>query len=574
MSVLAVDTGYSCNAFCGFCPQLAYRGDRRPPIPIDLDTETLEARIRWGAEQGYREIGFSGGEPTIRPDFLSMVRLARRLGYRRIAVTTNGMMFGYRKFAERALDAGLNAINVSLHGPDAKRHDAMMRTPKCFEMAMRGLDNVQRHREATGMHVDLMSMSLGCREVVPHFPEIVRLAGEKGVTLHMIQPYILSLGNTHLARRYFASYEAVAQAIREAVPVARRHGGHIKLFNTPPCLLWDVSDDLERQHKPLTKYKEFDGGEAEDGRVSFVQHGRRTTSGFFRVPDCRTCPEPCDGFRIEYIPQRHLRDRILEALEAHHGREGSRGLLRLGGLELLAPDTLDDVLACVRERHRGRLVVHTAAIGRAHHEQYGLFHRHGADEICFSVRPPVMVEDLQEEGGDVHGNLEEVFRGLEALGELRDADGHGPDVSALLDALDLADSTDLPGRLRERGVESFLLYAFLPLGERWPGLRILEQPLDDRLTVLDDPPRARLVEQVLDAGARVRFLGRPGRRQIPGTGRAVEVVDLHRGFLRHDGTSIAGDLVSAWAIWPWARVLWREELGASDGLCVRERPGE
>src|SRR5262249_4333716 len=125
--VLSIETGFSCNAYCGFCPQLNYRDDFKddPTVALDLTTDQIRERLRYGAQNGYTQVGFSGGETTIRKDLLELVAYARRLGYERIGITTNGFMLAYLDFTLKLVAAGLSSVNVSVHGNTAKLNDAM-----------------------------------------------------------------------------------------------------------------------------------------------------------------------------------------------------------------------------------------------------------------------------------------------------------------------------------------------------------------------------------------------------------------------------------------------------------------
>ena len=74
--LLSIETGFTCNSRCQYCTQLDYR-----VIPqadqLDLTTEQIRTRIVWAKNNGHDELGFSGGEPTIRPDFLDLIAFAR-----------------------------------------------------------------------------------------------------------------------------------------------------------------------------------------------------------------------------------------------------------------------------------------------------------------------------------------------------------------------------------------------------------------------------------------------------------------------------------------------------------------
>ncbi|MGM0575823.1 MAG: radical SAM protein [Myxococcota bacterium] len=536
--VLSIETGYSCNALCGFCPQLRYRGELEPSFPLDLTTEQIRERIRWGAERGAKHLGFSGGEPTIRDDFIDLVRYGKDLGYERIAVTTNGMMLGYKGYARRIVEAGLDTVNVSIHGPDAKSHNAMMRAPYSFEMAMRGLDNLQHLRERKGRRIDVMQMSLASPQVLEHFPEIVRITGEKGARQHMIQPFTFSKGNTHLAHLYLASYEQIAEAIREASAVAERHGGHVKLFNTPVCLLWDIEDRLERQWKKLSVFREFENDDAGELHLDVQQQQRETPGGFFRIQDCKTCPEPCNGFRAEYYPQ----DRMLEEMDAavaeHVAAHGTRELW-FGGIETLAPDRLDALLGRIRDRGVERLTVFTAAIGRTYHEQYDIFARRGVDEVCFVAYPPKAMSDNGDRHQS-HGNEEDLAYGLR---KLRRASGvGGPQVSLMMQIREPRVHEDLLERFVEAGVGRLWLY----------GSVSHEGGESRHLQDLDAGEQAE-VERVKAAmeprGVEVRVAGRSGTSKP----WSVPVVDPKPRFVRHRWASREMSWI-AWSAPLWARV--------------------
>lgn len=79
---------------------------------------TLAERRALGDERaGFRPlIAFSGGEPLLYKDCVSLVRhiKARRLP---CIVLTNGVLLG--RHAEGLVESGLDAIAVSLDGPEA-----------------------------------------------------------------------------------------------------------------------------------------------------------------------------------------------------------------------------------------------------------------------------------------------------------------------------------------------------------------------------------------------------------------------------------------------------------------------
>ena len=113
---------FDCNDHCVFCLDSdAHDGDMR-------DRDDVKRQILEGRRAGATRLILSGGEPTIHPNYVDFVRLGRQAGYPKIQTVTNGRMFSYGDFLERCLDAGLSEITFSLHGPNAKVHDALVGT--------------------------------------------------------------------------------------------------------------------------------------------------------------------------------------------------------------------------------------------------------------------------------------------------------------------------------------------------------------------------------------------------------------------------------------------------------------
>ncbi|HBA61997.1 MAG TPA: hypothetical protein DCZ92_14515 [Elusimicrobia bacterium] len=130
--------GYQCNNRCVFCINSGKR-DIKPKTIFELRLEIKEAAAR-----GCDYLEFAGGENTINPDFFRLVAFARRSGFKRVAIATNGRLFSYPAFARAAVDSGLSEIIFSIHGPDARVHDALTRVEGSFRQLLKGIENVRK----------------------------------------------------------------------------------------------------------------------------------------------------------------------------------------------------------------------------------------------------------------------------------------------------------------------------------------------------------------------------------------------------------------------------------------------
>lgn len=95
-----------CNFNCPYCRGL--RSEFQGDIPYARARNIL---IQW-ANQGLKNVRFSGGEPMLYPHLKSLVMRACELGIERIALSTNGS-FPLAKYLE-LVNAGVNDFSISL----------------------------------------------------------------------------------------------------------------------------------------------------------------------------------------------------------------------------------------------------------------------------------------------------------------------------------------------------------------------------------------------------------------------------------------------------------------------------
>lgn len=438
--LLTIETGFTCNSRCRYCTQLDYR-----VIPqadkLDLATDEIKERIRYAAEGGYDQVGFSGGEPTIRPDFVELIAYAKSHGFRRIGVTSNGRMFAYRSFTEAAMRAGLDGFTFSLHGSTPELHDRIANAKGALEQALAGLRNISAVRKAFGLQAHLMNNQILLPENVHEIGAMVELLAPLGVHLFMIQPFISQRSNSDEIGRFFVPYDDVVASVRAALPSLRRHKARVKPYNVPNCLLTPLgSDVVEAQFYGIKPFREYEKDAPGEFRAFKVRQ-------WFRVDACATCKEVCPGFRVEQTPQSQLVDEVVAGARAHIAglpTTSPQPSPIFAGTELLTPASL-------------RAAIHgVAALGAPAAWMTGLCERSERKEIAEAVA------DLCEDGSLAEvvlvgspmdqrflaqrvlekGNLEELRQGLALLGEVREAGRRIPRLRLLLnigDAVRLLD---------------------------------------------------------------------------------------------------------------------------------------
>jgi len=379
--LLTIETGLACNNHCEFCPQRVIRGFGTGPV--ELGTGELKRRIDRAREDGFDEVAFSGGEPSIRKDLVEVVGYARSRGFERVFITTNGRMFAYRDLATRVIEAGLTGVSVSLHGPNAEVHDALTGSPGSFEQAVKGLVNLHEAASRMDRRLDTSTVTLVVPHNLPLLKEILELAGQLGAGLHIVQPFVLSRENLDRADEFILPVEDIVKGLERALAGGLPHGGRVKPYNIPPCLLEHLGDVIEPQTYSLKTFREFENDVGS-------RDGRRPEGQFYWTEQCDDCKQLCPGFRIEHLPESDATGMILEAA-AHTLRAAPCGEVTLGSLDLLTREGLKEVFKGVREQGAGRVRVIWGGFGRVDTAGLvGACRETGVEEICLLAYPEMV----------------------------------------------------------------------------------------------------------------------------------------------------------------------------------------
>lgn len=136
-ATLFLRVGLACNSRCYMCAGTWMN-------QVNLTTDQILSKLQRGRKEGLREVIFSGGEPTVRRDIISLVQSARDLGYRSIILQTNARRLAQADLTEQLYAAGVTRYVVSLHGHTSKINDSITRVSGSFEQTIKGIHNIQK----------------------------------------------------------------------------------------------------------------------------------------------------------------------------------------------------------------------------------------------------------------------------------------------------------------------------------------------------------------------------------------------------------------------------------------------
>ncbi len=204
----------ACNNACAFCPQ---QEARTSPGGGFFSSEAIQDRLREAARLD-KTVALVGGEPTLHPELFAFARLAREAGAEALVVQTNGRRLAYSSYARGLVEAGVTAVDISLHGTTAVMHEFHTRTAGSFAQTLTGI-GVAR---GAGLRVGVTCVLT--RSNYRHAPELVRLAAARGARAVQFAPAQQLPGGATLAPSLRPPAEMARPYLGEASRVARALG--------------------------------------------------------------------------------------------------------------------------------------------------------------------------------------------------------------------------------------------------------------------------------------------------------------------------------------------------------------
>lgn len=241
-----INTGYSCNIKCKFC---YYREQKRPKDP---DTERIKKDLQKAKKYGIEIVELTGGEPTIRKDLFELIDFAKKLGFKRISMITNGLLLSDHRFSKKLLEAGLAETKFSIHASEAKMHDYLIGTKGGFKKVLKGIENAQDLGFQLNINVVVNKHNY------KNLLELTNLLTKYNIdTLNFIVFSPLS-NIKKFKKQFFVSYSEISPKIKECIDFAKRKIRKINVRYVPFCFMQGYEKYLCNLHQIHYDQDEWD----------------------------------------------------------------------------------------------------------------------------------------------------------------------------------------------------------------------------------------------------------------------------------------------------------------------------
>jgi MoaA/NifB/PqqE/SkfB family radical SAM enzyme len=188
-----------CNLSCGYCNEYDKTSE---PVPLDI----LKDRAKKLKDLGAFSICLTGGEPTLHPDLMELIRYCRyELKFVKTVMITNGFYLT-PELIGKMNEAGLQDLQISIDG--VKPNDT---TIKVLDSLRKRLDHLKNHAK---FNVVVSGVVGSCPPEESY--EVIEYAGKMG-----FRPRVLlvhdELGQVKLSQDELAMYVKIKKMIKSHI---------------------------------------------------------------------------------------------------------------------------------------------------------------------------------------------------------------------------------------------------------------------------------------------------------------------------------------------------------------------
>ena len=281
-----------CNMKCSFCDFWANGAPPSQELTVD-EYRRIAGEL---SQAGTFLVSIEGGEPTVRPD---LVEIVRAFGERHLPVLYTNGWFVDRELADALFAAGLHQVGVSIDFADPIRHDAKRGIAGAWERAWRAVETLREAGGARRVHVMSVLMEDNRRDL----PRLLEQSAAAGVG------HMLTLLSKNGYRRKDGVDDWPATGVAEELAALWRRHPHFRVFGEylrriddflgggamPTCHAGDQSFNIDHLGNVSACIETIDrpAGNVRNHDIATLLRRMRGSAEVARCQDCWTL---CRGF--------------------------------------------------------------------------------------------------------------------------------------------------------------------------------------------------------------------------------------------------------------------------------------
>lgn len=225
-----IQLGHMCNNRCVFCVsgQETALGRARP-----LGVEPILEEISKAHATGHRKLTLLGGEPTLQPGFMEVVRHAVALGFDDIVIFTNGAKTARASYIDEILATGGRFTwRISIQGATKESHERTTKKDGSFDRILRTMETLKEKGEKITVNMCVVRSNY---ESIGEFPALLLPIGAEQLHLDMIRPLDAGARTEEEMRDMLPRYSDMVPAL-EKMASGFPEGFDANIGNLPYCI--------------------------------------------------------------------------------------------------------------------------------------------------------------------------------------------------------------------------------------------------------------------------------------------------------------------------------------------------
>ena len=249
MNNIDIKCGYTCNSNCKFCACVFDRDDLiKKGQSIDLTTDQVK-HLLISNQSKFDNCTLTGGEVTIRKDFVEILSLAGKL-YKNVIIQTNGRLL-YKRALSQAINNTPNVhCVVNVCGSNPILNDNISQSRHSFNQLIKSLAVIDPSK------ITLLMVII--KDNVHDIPNIVELASLYNIDRVSFVPIMTTAFEEGDHASLIAPLEDVNKYLLMAYNKAQQYHIVLKTFcgSFPMCKvdpkLWELFGDLENNNTTIS----------------------------------------------------------------------------------------------------------------------------------------------------------------------------------------------------------------------------------------------------------------------------------------------------------------------------------
>jgi MoaA/NifB/PqqE/SkfB family radical SAM enzyme len=289
-----IQLGHLCNNRCVFCVSGQLTHEREAPL---LDGEVLKGRLTEAHALGHRRVTLLGGEPTIQPFFMDLVRHAVGLGFEEIVIFSNGSRTGRTELMDEVLATGGRfEWRFSFQGATEAAHERTTRRKGSFGQLVRSLELAQARRQKSTVNMCVVSQNA---DSLDQFPALLLPRGVRQLHVDMLHPDDTGSATEAEVAAMLPRYTALVPQLERMVH-GFPAGFDVNIGNLPYCVAPALAPWIRHGGEPTTTVSAdgFGAPELNDGRNKYAFKQRNKV----KPETCASCvfDARCSGVFADY----------------------------------------------------------------------------------------------------------------------------------------------------------------------------------------------------------------------------------------------------------------------------------